>query len=70
VSATGSRRAVFAMGWKREPAAEILSKAKDLAGELWRALRDSNLRRFAGVWARSRNPEQSEGSGRELWRAL
>jgi hypothetical protein len=51
-------------------AAEIPSLARDLSAERmlkenWRARRDSNLRRFAGVsgaGARSRNPEPGEGS--------
>ena len=45
---------------ERERSAEILSRAKDLESAIWRARRDSNLRRFAGVseaGARSRNPE-------------
>jgi hypothetical protein len=49
-----------------EPAAEILSVAKDLAcNPQWRARRGSNLRRLAGVSAARaccRNPERSEGS--------
>ncbi len=42
-----------------------------LSESVWRARRDSNLRRFAGVseaGARSRNPEPSEGSEKHLAR--